>query len=256
MRSSGALNASCAPLLLTTAALMDFVVVLALTSMLLPEANRLLAGSGIPPVAQAVALFGVLILLFWFISELFLGGRSIGRMVLGLHPCDEQGKPLSGKAKLRRASGKLMTLGLTGINPVKPARYDIKAGVIWYSPIAPPKEAAVEEWRIVIRSGSLKSRSSRLGAVPSFQKRGEIRFGRDRAWADVVFGDADRSVSGQHCSLLLHKGRLYLRDGNGAGKPSSQGTALGGQKLKPNEVRAVREAVTFTTGGVRIDLQR
>ncbi len=255
MRKPGALNARCSPLLLTTAALLDFTIILALTSMLIQPIDRVLEPYDVPALARTIAIFGSCVLLYWAISELILGGLSVGRMVLGLKACDSQGKPLSRKARMRRAAGKLSTLGLTGVNPVIPARYDTKAGVVWHSPIAAAQNTDMGEWRLVIKSGSLRTRSARLNTIPRFRKHGEVRFGRDGKWADVVFSESDRSVSGQHASLILHKNRLFIRDGNGA-KPSSHGTVLGGQKLKANEARSIRDETNFSLGGVQIELRR
>ena len=255
-RKTGALSNRSAPLLLATAALLDFVVALALAALLEPYVAPLLRDIQIPPAINQFVLAAGLIVLGWVLSEFLLGGLTFGRFVLGLQPRNADGRALSVTAKLRRATSKLLCLGVTGANPFRPARYDRKAGVVWHSPIAPAPAGPVQEWRLSFRDGSLKGKSSRLGAIPAFKDRKEIRFGRDKGWADVKLGEGDRAVSGQHCLLFMSGGRLHLRDGNGSGKASTHGTSVDGKPLQPGQARAVDTAASFHIANIRVDIER
>ena len=253
-RRHGALTNSSAPLLLASASLMDFVLALALAAIIEPFAAPYLRQLDLPANLNQMVLAIGLIVLGWVVSEFVLGGLTFGRFVLGLQPRDKAGQVLPAKTKLRRATGKLVCLGLTGANPFRPARYDAKAGVVWHSPIAPAPAGPLQEWRLMFRGGTLKGKSSRLGAIPSFKSRKEIRFGRAKGWADVKLGDDDRAVSGQHCVLFVSGGKLYLRDGNGSGKGSSSGTRLDGKPLDPARPRLVSAGSSFEIADIKVDV--
>jgi hypothetical protein len=236
--------------------MMDFVLALALAAMIEPHVASLLLRVNVPSALNTFALAVGLVLVGWLFSEFLLGGLTFGRFVLGLQPRNADGRGLSMAARLRRATGKLMCLGLTGANPFRPARYDTKVGVVWYSPIAPAKVGPMQEWRLVFRDGSLKGKSSKLSAIPAFKNRNEVRFGRDKGWADVKFGDNDGTVSGRHCVLYVSGGHLYLRDGDGKGKQSTHGTSVDGKQLEAAQSLRVGMAESFHIANIKVDIIR
>jgi hypothetical protein len=253
MARGGPVPDSSAALLLTAAAAVDVVIVLALVKMLAPLADPFLYF--IDPVWRVAVLFMPLLLIGWIICEIVLGGHSPGRFVLGMELCDDKGNPLPTSKKLSRGLRKLATLGVTGMNPVKPASYDRKTGVVWHCGIVPPVPRPMGEWQLLFRGGSYGGKKSSLARITGFLERGEVRFGREKAWANVVM-TRDERVSGRHCSLIVHNGKLYLRDGDGAGKPSSNGTWLAGRKLVPGETRAIENAQFFHIADIRVDIKR
>lgn len=253
MKRAGPIPSRCAARLLYTAAMLDLTALLVLAISVTPA----IAGAfrQVPELAITAGLVAIGLPVMWVITEILLGGWSPGRWVLGLELCCDEGKPMPRGRKFNRAMRKIMSLGVTGLNPARPARYDRATRAVWHSPMAPRKAGPMPEWRLRFLSGALRGKASRLGKIPSFAKSGAIRFGRDRGWADVKL-IRDQRVSGQHCILFVKSGQLYLRDGNEAGAGSSNGTFLEGRKLAPGEVRAVGTAQSFSIANVKVSIDR
>lgn len=254
MKKGGATPDKCAGPILSAASLVDATVLLTLTILigtpLLPYLDF------IPEAGRFAIVFAILLLLHWIIFDLILGGWTLGRSVLGLHLCDENGRALSRGRKIKRGLRKLTTLGLSGANPLSISAYDRAVGAVWFSPIAPAKARPLAEWRILFKNGSLKGKKTSLARLASFRRHKRIRFGRDKTWCDVALGMDDIQVSGQHCILFARGNALYLRDGNEAGKESSNGTYLNGKRLQPGAVRPVGTARQFSIGNILVEIQR
>ena len=254
MKHGGATPDRCAGALLSAAFLVDATVLLTLTLLigtpLLPFLDF------IPEGGRYIIVFATLLLLHWVFFDLIFGGWTLGRSVLGLHLCDENGRALSRGKKVKRGLRKLTALGLSGANPLTVSAYDRAVGAVWYSPIAPAKARPLGEWRLLFKSGSLKGKKTSLARLTSFKSHKRIRFGRDKKWCDVALGMDDVQVSGQHCILFARGNELYLRDGNEAGKGSSNGTYLNRKRLKTGEVRAVGTARQFSIANILVEIQR
>lgn len=259
MRRKGPLHATVAPLMLSSAALADLVFLWCVSRFLALPLPRNLGGISkiVHPDHYSSMVFVLLIPLFWFVCEVLLEGRSPGRSVLGLHLVDKSIAPMPLRRRITRAFRKISVLGVTGVNPFRTARYNRVTGATWISAMSPGKPRPLGEWEILFRSGSLAGKKSRLSGIKSFAQNGRIRFGRKGSgWADIAFGPVDERVSAQHCFLFVRGGRLYIQDGNGAGKPSSNGTFVDGRRLKPCGTMSLSSAKNFAMADITVELRK
>ncbi|GFE64081.1 FHA domain-containing protein [Litoreibacter roseus] len=251
----GRLDGRSAARLLLAAAIVDLVLVAFLARLLLPVLP--ISARGNEVILAFLGVFIALLALYWVLSELVLGGRSFGRSILQLDMRTNDGGNLPATRKAARFVGKLTFLGLTGLNPNGAARYDRKTGASWFSPMAPKPIKPFKDWALQVRSGNHAGKPPvRLEQIPGFRKTGNIKIGRDPAWADLpLVGDGD--VSGQHCVLMLRDGSLYIMDYGGAGKPGARnGTFLDNRRLKPGKAEKVGLAQSFRLGNVVIRIDR
>lgn len=259
MQRPGPVSNATAAMLLTSASLFDLFVLYVFTGLTEPLWGPLLHFLnvfGILPQYHGIAAFSVFVLLYWVVTELLLGGRSLGRGLLGLQLCDDTGRALPKSRKVKRAVIKLTTLSLTGLNPFRAAGYDRAAKAHWYSPISPPPVRPLAQWQIQFKSGSLRGKQASLGKIPSFAKHGRVRFGREKGWSDVLIGIEEKSVSNRHCVLLVRNGELLLQDGEGQGSGARNGTFLDGGKLTSGATQAIGSAKTFSFGGMSVAIIR
>jgi hypothetical protein len=211
----------------------------------------------VPPVLTSAVIFAVLLYSYWVVTELLLGGITLGRIVLGLSPRTQTGTGLARSKLVTRALRKLVSFGLSGLNPARPAGYDAATGVVWFAPIAPPMTRPLGQWKLQFLNGPLSGKAATLSTLLAKAPDDQIRFGRDQNWAGFAIDkDGQKGVSAQHCSLIVKPEGLFLRDGNGQGKPSTHGTFLDGEKFAPNETRPVGTADIIGIGGVKIRIIR
>lgn len=71
--------------------------------------------------------------------------------------------------------------------------------LVWHSAMNPGKPLPLKEWQLLIKTGSLAGKKSRLILFKSMQERGQIRMGRRSGWTDLAFNEEDEKVSSQHC---------------------------------------------------------
>lgn len=71
-------------------------------------------------------------------------------------------------------------------------------------------------------------------------KNGRVRIGRNPAENDLVYPAGSPGISGKHCEIFLHEGKIFLRDTG-----SSYGTFAQGKKLAANQPVPLREGETF-----------
>ena len=71
-------------------------------------------------------------------------------------------------------------------------------------------------------------------------KNGRLRIGRNPAENDLVYPAGSPGISGKHCEVFLHEGKIFVRDTG-----SSYGTFVQGKKLAANQPVPLREGETF-----------
>ncbi len=71
-------------------------------------------------------------------------------------------------------------------------------------------------------------------------KNGRVRIGRNPAENDLVYPAGSPGISGKHCEIFLHEGKIFVRDTG-----SSYGTFVQGKKLAANQPVPLREGETF-----------
>lgn len=250
MMRRGALEPAAAARLLIAAGLLDLMVVYLATGMLAPVLKR-----EIPLLDtdySVFAVFGGLMLMMWLICDLLLAGYSPGRLAVGLEMANGAGRHLPLPRRAVRLVGKMTTLGLTGLRLDRLAGYDRAAGTVWLSAMSPVSAVPVEEWRLRFLTGPHARRSIPLAKIPGFTTSRTIRIGRDRNWANLPLNDPQ--ISGQHCILRIRDQRLELRDGGDDGRPSANGTHVGGRKISSQVWTGLDPERGFQVGTVRIVL--
>lgn len=256
MKKNGSLPKVCQGPLLTTAAFVDLSLLILIAVSIYPYVSPYLGF--IPTEFRGLALALALLPVGWIVFDLLLGGRSPGRWVLGLELCDEKtGKDLSVARRTQRGLIKVGSMGLGGVNPVRPAVYDRKCGAAWRSPMAPRPLAEPGDWVILFRNGQHAGRKARLKSIRGFRERRQLRLGRDTSWSDIPLNSQEAgSVSMRHCVLRVQGGRLFVVDGSGDGRGSSNGTIVDGRKLGKGQQREITDTVRLSLAGIEIDLMR
>ncbi|NOD64594.1 MULTISPECIES: FHA domain-containing protein [unclassified Ruegeria] len=247
MKLGGPLDSKSAARLLSAAAILDFMflgfVLATIEPVLRQELGLRHVGLALP-----IGLYVALVLIYWLICEGFLGGLSLGRYAMRLNMRDKQGKPISPVRRSTRAVKKIMSLGLTGMNPNAVSGYDRAAEVTWYSPMAPRPLAY---WQLAVMDGPDRGKVIEFRKVAGLQKSHQIKIGRDPNWADLALSRSEKA-SGQHCVLRVEKkGVLYIRDMN-----SSNGTWTGGRRVGPEKWMPLAPDGRFRVGNITVAVLR
>lgn len=261
----GRIDGRIAAKLLMAAALVDLVAVLFLTKTfgrivvsVLNTQNRRSGNqaetglsflTGLPNEAIFILLFGVIFAVYWVFMETIMGGRTIGRALLGLHMCDAAGAPFGSGRRMTRGLRKVTSLGLPGLQISGPARYDRNSGCVWHGSMAPRSVGAIETWVLVLTTPDKKRKTAPLSQISSFRNTKTIKIGRDPNWADLVL-PADSRASAKHCILSVRGGRLMLADNN-----SSNGTFLAGKRLKPKTWVPLSGTEEFKAADIKMQFQ-
>jgi hypothetical protein len=247
MKLGGPLDSKNAARLLSAAALVDFMFLGFVLATLEPVLRQEL-GLRAPNLLLPLVLYFALILIYWLICEGLLGGHSLGRYALRLNMRDKRGNPVSRIRRSTRAMKKIMSLGLTGLNPNTATWYDTAAGVTWFSPMAP---RSIGLWRLVVLDGPDRGKSVEFRNVVGLKSSQQIKIGREKGWADLVLGHSDKT-SGRHCVLRVEKsGDLYIRD-----MGSSNGTWNGRRRVGSDKWVRIGSDGRFKVANIRIAVAR
>lgn len=244
----GILDEASAARLLIAAALLDLVVVYFATLILTPPLQREFSFLRVDYAEAGV--FVVLTLVMWAICDLLLMGYSPGRLAVGVEMGHRSGRHLSLPRRAVRLIGKLSTLGLTGLRLDRLAGYDRAAGTVWLSAMSRVSPIPPDEWRLRFLSGEYAGRSILLAKIPGFTAQKQIRIGRDRQWANLALND--QRISSQHCVLRIRNQMVEIQDGNGAGRPSANGTYCDTRRIPHDAWTPIDPAKGFQIGGIRI----
>lgn len=247
----GPLQSRASAKVLIAAAIIDLFFVVLLTQALAPAVQREVRLEH--PELVDIGSFLALLLVYWIVTELILGGVSIGRAVLDLHLRDASGAPMRGARKFRRGMAKIATGGLTGLNPNAPARYDRSCEACWYSSLAGPPPKPPAKWRLRVMTGAHKGLTVTLGDVARFRAKRRLNIGRDPGWADIVLPD-DRTVSSRHCIIGLKDGVVLVKDHGRDGTGSASGVWIDGQRVTPGRAAPLTGARELRLGSVRIGI--
>jgi uncharacterized RDD family membrane protein YckC len=197
--------------------------------------------------AQFVS-FIVLFALYQILSETALGGRTIGRTVLGLHMCDDSGTPARQTKRMARGIRKLSSLGILGLQIGDLPRYDRSGGIFWHNRMVPRKVGPIETWRVVVEIPGKAPKSKRLGDFAEFRRSKTLRIGRDAHWADLVL-PTNTKASGRHCQLSFQNGIIRLND-----LGSTNGTFVKSNRIKPNTWVTLPSNSKFQVSNVAIKI--
>lgn len=195
-----------------------------------------------------IALFLVMIPLFWAVTDLLLAGHSPGRLALGLRMAGAEGRSPALHWRLTRLTGRLLTLGLAGLRLDKPAGYDRLARIRWLSPLSPHSARPTGEWILRFLSGPFKGKSIRLDRIRGFTPEMTLRIGRDPGWAMLVLPDPQ--VSGRHCEIDF-SGSPRLKD-----LGSQNGTFVDERRAEPGKWIPIEAAHRISVARQIIEISR
>jgi pSer/pThr/pTyr-binding forkhead associated (FHA) protein len=221
-----------------------------------------------------LVLLPLTLILHIVIVEIILGGRSFGRMCVGLQFCQIIGDaPLSHVQKLQRAFSTLISLGFGDLRTKRLAKHHNLRGVCLKStmvgrytgsasqpqPTSQPKldttprpqpqqrqnshpqnpalssaATRAQGFNIYVVEGPDKGTKESLTSGKLFSAHGEFRIGKNPGWADMLLPN-DKGVSGEHCIVLQLGTQLYLVDYGRGGLGSTNGTVLNGKRLPPKQ---------------------
>lgn len=236
MAQQGLLDEKSAARQLLAAAVLDLMVIYLLTRIVLPYLPN--DNSILPRRYHGVALFAALIPVWWILTDLVLAGRSPGRMALGLVMATATGEKPPLHWRMARLTGKLFTLGLSGLRLDRLAGYDRLARVAWLSPLSAQPVRPVEQWSLRFLSGPIRGGAMRLDKIPGFTPHVPLRIGRDPSWA--ILRLKDPRVSGQHCEIDFSDRRPRVRD-----LGSQNGTFVDGKRIASQSWVSLDTAKTF-----------
>ncbi|WP_028095705.1 FHA domain-containing protein [Pseudodonghicola xiamenensis] len=226
----GLLDEKAAAKLLLAAAVIDFWVLYLLASLLADPLR-----THVPLLRfdfSSAVIFLILLPISWVLSELILPGITIGRLALGLGMATRDGGRPSFARRSVRFLAKLSILGLSGLRWDRTAGYNRVAQLVWLSPMSNATAQPPAQWRLAFHSGAYHGRQIALGKLAGFTQSGQIRIGRDAAWANLKLPDGQ--ISGRHCQIRIAANRIEIRDGSDGKTRSANGTFLGRKEVPPD----------------------
>jgi len=195
-----------------------------------------------------------------FLKEVVFGGQSIGKFCLGLKILPHgNSSALSYGQRFFRFSAKLPFFGLRSLSVNKLPFYNetkevyLKSDLLKNTQIL--RSSPIKNWRLKVLSGLHRGQTFNLIQAKSFKKNGEIRIGRDPAWADFSLKD-ERQISSQHCILKAESDMLYIRDFGTNGSGSSNGTFLKGRRLSAKQWTPFNSTSDFQLANVKLMIIR
>ncbi|MEO1316972.1 MAG: FHA domain-containing protein [Pseudomonadota bacterium] len=249
--------------LLLTAALIDLMLIVILMKLLAP----IMAAEFIldERIAHLWSIAG-LVLGHWIVTELLLGGRSVGRFCLGLRCRMQDGRRPDTTTLVKRAVFKFLTLGIGGVPIDRPTQYDRSVGVVWQSDLALVRRSGKrgrrgsggtrsKPWRLRVANGPDAGAALTIGHLQPGGPPVNIKIGRDPAWSDLVLARSQR-VSSYHCILRIGPGGAEVRDYGTEARGSSNGTWIAGRKISHTDWHRLGSDLKFTVADVAVFLQR
>ena len=234
-------------------------LLVALIDLVIPNMSSMATGFD-PAILQALNVlaiavcFLIMLLLYWFLTELLFRGRTLGRMLLALELRQTTGEPPTALQITKRAARKMSSLGISGCKLFGQDQFEVKNGLVWYSPMVAKNLSAARGLRIEILSGANKGKSHVLERLPNFRKHRGIQIGRDPNWSDVVL-DQDERVSNKHAVVRLTPKGWQIMD-YGGGKGSSNKTLVNGKILVPGTWYPIQISQKFQVANVGIVIER
>jgi hypothetical protein len=228
-----------------------------------------------PQFVAPIALFCVMIA-HLFVVEVLFGGHSLGRLCCGLTISSAQGgEGMPFFQRIKRFILILTRFGLGSLNPNRLPSYNCSAGVIFRSdfvgqapvrnkganpPIATPvaaKPRSSERRRegpvLRVTAGPHSGTEIALSSGSFFAENGLFHIGRTAGWADFTF-DKDARVSSRQCRIYARDGKLFVADGEAAGKPSRNGTLVNGKALSTDSFQPLASGASIRIGESAFEL--
>ncbi len=237
--------------LLFAAACFDAVLILAVVPAITLEIRKRISVD-LPDAAVFGAVFLLLLLLYWFVFEILLGGLTLGRLAMGLRLRDRSGRRLTFLKGASRGLTKICSLGLSGVRFTRAAHHDRLVGAVWHSDIA-PRPVNFGKWRLRVLTGAHAGRVLLVSSAAGYRDKRMIRIGRHPTWSDLRL-ENDAKVSQMHCILMQKGSAVQIVDGATSG--SSNGTFIGKLRLKPGIRTDFGGTRRFMVADVLIEIER
>lgn len=200
--------------------------------------------------AQWSTLFCFIVIFGFYqaITETILGGRTLGRAILGLNMCDVDGITLRKATRMARGIRKLTSFGLSGFQITDLPRYDRSSGVFWHSRMVPRKAGPINSWRLIVEVPNKGQKSTLLGDFTEFRQLKTLKIGRDPERASLVV-PSDTKMSSCHCLLSLQNGEWQIEDLN-----STNGTFVNGKRIESNYRIKLPRELQFRAADVKFQI--
>lgn len=216
----------------------------------------------------AMSLLPAVVLAHALIVEIFLFGRSIGRLCCGISLSDpDPRRTLSLGVRITRFAGALLSFirapvhfrhlpphnrserivfksDIAGRSSTRAQPFGSMAASVAAKPVAPPAPSPAR--RLVVTAGPHKGNSFSIQSP-------QMNIGRTAGWANIVL-ERDGKVSARHCRLLMRNGYLSIADGPSRGTPSSNGTYLNGMRIGNETFQTVPPSSQIQIGDTTISL--
>jgi len=203
-----------------------------------------------------VLFFGIILFVYFQVSEYFGVNASLGRGISGLNLLDSSTRkkpPI--KARRLRLKRQIKTLGLPTLNPNRVASYnradecciysdwlgstaeDAKASLAKGNRSRPPsskpsvKAQAAPKGILSVIAGLNSGQTVDMSQTFGQKRYFEIGRGKD---VDLSL-EGDQSISNRHCHIQRYKGEYIIQDGIPNQKGSRFGTRLNGHKVPLNK---------------------
>jgi len=192
-------------------------------------------------------IFVVLTVLYNAVSDLFFGGRSIGKLVLDFRPMSAGGQRPGFAQHAYRFVYKLAGEAFRRDPRTGMPMHDKRAGVTFRSRIVDLPAPPTRRWILRYRHEG-QPRVVDVARTPAWRNRGELRIGRDPSWADVAIGDTN--VSREHAVLRRRDDAIEL-----VNLSQRSVTRVGARTLGGGASAAVAKRTTLQIGSVQMSLE-
>lgn len=196
--------------------------------------------------------FVLLLIVYWLVTEIVLGGRTFGRMCLMMELRQRGGQVPTMGQLTKRGMRKMMTLGFSGMRFGGLDSHDEKNGLAWASPLAAGRLSATRNWKIQVLSGHYAGTSHVVDRLPGYKEKQLITIGRDPVWSNLTL-DSEERVSNQH-ALIRSGARGWEIKDYGGGRGSSNKTYLNGRAIKPGFWQVIGPKDAIAIANVKIQL--
>lgn len=250
------------------ALLIDFLVIIFLTMLISPQVSNFSKEDfwanpqDIEILFLPALIFVSVFLVYTVTINVLAPGVSFGRFCSGLILVDESGRKSPGRSTLLiRYLAQLKTLGLSSIRYQGLPGYSKATNCYLQSDwILKPTKASTAETEpsgvLKVRSGPHQGLSVRIVDGKNFKREGVFTIGKRKKDLDLDLAKDDH-VSGFHCTIVRARpnGKLYLYDGDGSQRSSTNGTFVNGKKLDRGKSHELKPRNMLKIGETKIEFR-
>lgn len=253
------------------------VLIILISKLLVPFSNDVEAALGLSRglTTSILGFISVILALITHLAiiELFLGGRSFGRLAAGLKITAPQGGEIPVDVRLQRIWYILKTMGLKSFTvnqlPDHNKGYDCFLRSDWIG--QPDQTVPLKNNPAISRPNNSKRKTTstpqgpyleiisgmstgqvyKFKQFPRFQKNGFLMIGRDKNLVDISLLD-DSGISSVHCRIGFSKGKFLILDGSAKGRGSTNGTFVGKKSVSTSTPLIINNGDVIQLSSVKI----